>query len=388
VSPGIVIAGGGTAGHVSPALAIAEALVEGGRPRESVRFVGSARGMEARLVPDAGFSITLLPGRGLKRKLTPENGLAIAELAVATARALALLRRNRPEVVVTVAGYASVPCALAARLLMVPIVVVNIDAVPGAANRLVGRFAELAAVALPGTPLPRAVVTGAPVRASVLAVDRSAEGRAAARARLGVGADRFVILVTSGSLGARTVNEAVLGCAVALADRRDLVIYHVSGTRDHASVAERLTPIAPDPARGLDYRLVAYETAMPTVLAACDLVIGRAGASTVAELTVIGLPSVLIPLPGAPGDHQTKNAELLEKAGAAIVIADPQCTTARLASVIDELAGDRLHLADMAAAARALGNRDGASRVAKLVEEIASRRTAPAARGGETGRAA
>ena len=110
MSPGIVIAGGGTAGHVSPALAIAEALVEGGRPRESVRFVGSARGMEARLVPDAGFSITLLPGRGLKRKLTPENGLAIAELAVATARALALLRRNRPEVVVTVAAWS--PCTV------------------------------------------------------------------------------------------------------------------------------------------------------------------------------------------------------------------------------------------------------------------------------------
>ncbi|MCU1493494.1 MAG: murG [Acidimicrobiaceae bacterium] len=369
----VVVSGGGTAGHVAPALAVAEALVDAGHERSAIHFVGSSRGMEARLVPEAGFEVSLLPGRGIKRRLTLENALAVAELATATLRAFALLARRRPSVVVAVAGYASVPCALAARPLGIPVVVVNIDAVPGAANRLVGRFAAASAVALPGTPLPRAVVTGAPVRPEVLAIDRSDSGRAAARAKLGIDPDRFLVLVTGGSLGARSLNEAALGVARLLSLRRDLAIYHVAGARDHDAMAARLAELALSAERGLDYRLVGYEPAMAEVLAACDLVVARAGASTVAELTVVGLAAVLVPLPGAPSDHQRRNAELLEERGAATVLDDAMCTPERLVELITSLAADPARVAAMAAAAANLGRRDAAARVADLVEEVAAR---------------
>src|SRR5579885_2749189 len=152
-----VIAGGGTAGHVVPGLAVARALVERGHPASSIHWVGSRRGSEGRTVPAAGFEVTLLPGRGIQRRLTVENVGAVAGLAEAQARALALLRARRPSVVLTLGGWASVSCALAAASLRIPLVVAEQNAVPSASNRLVGRFAAACAVPFPGTPLPHAV---------------------------------------------------------------------------------------------------------------------------------------------------------------------------------------------------------------------------------------
>ncbi len=312
---GVVVTGGGTAGHVLPALTVARALVDAGHPIGSVHFVGSRRGMEGRLVPEAGFSVTVLPGRGVERALTLRSALALAALAIASVRAVLLLARLRPSVVVAVAGYASVPASLAAALLRVPIVVVNIDSVPGAANRLVGRFAAACAVAWPGTSLPRAIVTGPPVRPEVLAADRSPAGRAAARATLGVAPDRVLVVVTGGSLGARSLNDAALALASGLAERGRIALYHVTGARDHERVVEAARAIPGGEGSGPDYRVVGYEDAMSTVLAAADLVVARAGASTLAEICAVGVASVLVPLPGAPSDHQRRNAEVLEKAG-------------------------------------------------------------------------
>lgn len=395
----VVISGGGTAGHVSPALAVAEALVSSGHARDAIGFVGSRRGMEARLVPQAGFSIVLLPGRGLRRRITAENLIALAELVVATIRAGALLVKTKPDVVMTVGGYASVPSALAARVLRIPVVVVNHDAVPGASNRLVGRFAAASAVAMPGTVLPRAVVTGSPVRPEILAVQRDDAGRRAAREKLGIDAGRFLVVTTGGSLGARTINDATLGAARILASRDDLAIYHVAGARDLDSVRTRLAEHVTATAGGLetggldagglemgaletggtgtgalDYRVVGFEPGLPEVLGAADLVVARAGASTVAELAVLGLASVLVPLPGAPSDHQRRNAELLASQGAAILVLDHECTGERLAAIISDLAADRGRVASMNSAAGALANRDAARRVAALVDDVAARR--------------
>jgi UDP-N-acetylglucosamine--N-acetylmuramyl-(pentapeptide) pyrophosphoryl-undecaprenol N-acetylglucosamine transferase len=358
---------------VQPALAVGEALVDRGHARASIGYVGSRRGMEAWLVPAAGFEVTLLPGRGIKRRLSLENLGAIAGLAVACVLGLALVAKRRPRVVVTVGGYAGLPCSLAAIALRVPLVVISYDAVPGTANRLVARFARKCAVAFESTRLPNQVVTGAPLRKAVLAADRSEKGRLAARAVLGVAPDRFLLLVAGGSLGARRINDAVVGLAKSWAARGDIAIYHVAGERNLAAVKAAtagLGPVGSGPG-GLDYHLVGYEEKMPALLAGCDLAILRAGASTVAELAAIGTPSVLVPLPGAPHDHQRKNAEALAGKGAALVLSDLECTPERLAGLIEELRGEPERLASIAKAAAASGHLDAAEQIAALVDSVA-----------------
>ena len=363
-----VIAGGGTGGHAVPAVAIARALVDRGHPPETIHFLGSARGIERRLVPEAGFSITLLPGRGIARRLTPSNIGAVAGLLSAAVQALFLLRRLRPSVVVPVGGYASAPCAAAAVILRIPLIVEEQNATPGLANRLAGRFALACAVSFPGTPLPRSVVTGNPVRQEIISVDRSPEGRAAAKKALGLPADRTVVAVAGGSLGARRINDATVGLTALWADRADVAIRHVIGERDF----EQVTSAAPPPpATALVYQQIRFEDRMDLLLAAADVTVQRAGASTVSELAVAGVPSVLVPLPGAPGDHQTLNARMLADAGAAVLVPDSELDGQRLARELEHLIGDRGLLDSMAAAAEGLGRPDAASKVAALAEEHA-----------------
>lgn len=243
-----IVAGGGTAGHVVPGVAVGRALVARGHEPSSIHFVGSERGVEADLVPAAGFGLTRLPGRGFARRMSVEamaaNAGAIGGNARALGRAAALLRRHRPKVVVAVGGYAAVPCGLAAVAERVPLVVVEQNAVPGAANRLLGRFARAAAVSFSGTAMRRAVVTGNPVRPEILAVDRTVEGRSRARDALGIPPGRKVVAVTGGSLGALRINRAVVGAVARWADRADLAVRHVVGSRDWDLVqAELAAPV-------------------------------------------------------------------------------------------------------------------------------------------------
>ena len=360
-----VIAGGGTAGHVVPGLAVARALVGRGHAPSSIHWVGSQRGSEGSMIAAAGFETTLLPGRGIQRRLTAENLDAAWGLARAQVSAVGLLRDLRPSVVLAMGGWASASCALAAAALGVPVVVAEQNAVPGAANRLVGRFAKAAAVPFAGTRLPRAVVTGNPVRAEILAVDRGPIGRAAACAALGLPADRRVVAVFGGSLGALRLNNAVLGALGTWADRDDLALRHVVGERDWALVTGRVPEL---PAGGLVYQPVRYDDQRELSLAAADLVVSRAGGNTVAELAAVGMPSVLVPLPGAPGDHQTANARSLSDAGAAVLVPDDRFSAAHLLGEVDALLADADRLAGMSKAASAIARRDAAEAVAALVE--------------------
>jgi UDP-N-acetylglucosamine:LPS N-acetylglucosamine transferase len=273
-----------------------------------------------------------------------------------------------------VGGYAGFPPAFAAILERIPIVVVSYDAVPGASNRLIARFAAANAVAFPGSGLPNARVTGPPVRASVLAVDRSPDGRKAACAELGLDPARLIVLATGGSLGARKVNEAVLSWCGAWRDHSDLAVYHVAGDRnlDDVTAAAAEAGLLDDD-DGLDYRLIGFERRMPLLLAACDLVVARAGASTVAELAAIGIASILIPLPGSPSDHQTQNALALSDVGAAVMIPDAECTGERLAETVGPLLSEPLLRASMSKAAASLGHRDAADQIALLAESVARR---------------
>jgi UDP-N-acetylglucosamine:LPS N-acetylglucosamine transferase len=306
---------------------------------------------------------------------------AVAGLAVAVVRGIGVVGRARPRVVVSVGGYASLAASLGAVLGRVPLVLVNVDAVPGAANRLLGRFARASAVGWDGSTLPRAVVTGTPVRPEIATVGRDPERRRTARVALGLPAGRPTVAVFGGSLGAGRINRAVLGLADRWRDRDDRSIYHVVGRREWD---EGLREPAGAPGRGsepsgLALVRVDYQERMDQVYAAADVVVCRAGAMTVAELAVAGVPSILVPLPGAPGDHQTANARVLERAGAAVLLPDGRCDAATLDAELDRLLAEPGLLDAMGAAAAALGRPDAAASGARLVEESAAP-PAPAAR--------
>ena len=364
-----IIAGGGTAGHLVPGLALGRALVERGHDPSTIHYVGSTRGIEARMVPAAGFGLTELPGRGFVRRLSVGevvgNVGAAWELTRAAVSARVLVRRMRPSVVVAVGGYAAVAVGLAAAAARIPLVVLEQNAVPGSANRLLGRFAKASAVSFPGTDLPHASVTGNPVRPEILAVDRSAAGSAVARAALGIPTGRRLVAVTGGSLGSLRINQAVLGSVGKWADRGDLAIRHAVGARDWDLISSSV-PALPD--GGLVYQPVQYEDRMDLLLAAADLVVCRAGGNTVAEISAVGVPSVLVPLPGAPGDHQTANARFLSDAGAAVLVPDPGFDADTLVGLVEPLLADPDRLAAMGEAAAACGRRDAAERAAALVE--------------------
>ncbi len=363
-----VVTGGGTAGHVLPALAIAEGLVDRGRQIEDLHYIGAKRGIETRLLPPTGIPHTLLDVTGLQRRLTARNLVMPFRLAGAVVRAWRLLGRIRPKVVVSVGGYASLPAVFAARLRRIPIVVVSYDKRPGQASKLAARFATASAVAFDGVDLRRARPTGAPLRRAVLRLDPRRDGLAA-RDLLGLPGERVVISVSGGSQGSRALNTAVAAFVAARADRGDLAVRHVVGERflDEASPAR-------DGRDGILYQVIGYEERLPLVYAASDLVVGRAGAGTVCELAAIGVPSVLVPWPGAAEDHQTDNARTLADAGAAVLVAETPDLSERLAAELDRLVADPSGRQAMAAAARRAGERHRSPALLELIEEVAGGR--------------
>lgn len=362
-----IITGGGTAGHTNPGIAIAQAIVDAGVDPSAVHFVGATRGNEGVLVPAAGFSIDLLPGRGLQRRLTVTNVKSAAALLQGLGRAVRIVGRRRPSVVVCLGGYAAAATTAAAVLRRIPVVVSEQNARASAVNRLFGRWARVCALPFPDTDLPNGVVTGNPVRRAVRDAVRDGE-REAARAALGLPSDRVVVAAWAGSLGATRLNEAVAQLAERWGDRQDVALYHVVGQRDWSRFGEG-PPAGGDV--GLDYRVVAYEDRMDQLLVAADVAVCRAGASTVAELAIAGLPAVLVPLPRAPRDHQFHNATELVDAGGALRLADDEVDGARLAAVLAPIVADAATRSTMSVAARSVGRPDAAEHVAGLVLDLA-----------------
>lgn len=361
----VVITGGGTGGHVYPMQAIAEALMARGVAAREVRFVGSRRGQEAQLLASGDVALTLLPGRGLRRSLRAgdlaRNAAAAAGLLGAFAVALWWVRRWRPSVVVSVGGYASFAVAAAAVAWRRPLVLVEFDAAPGAAQRVLRRFATARCCAF-ATPGANVVVTGAPVREAIEAIDRSRGARERARAVAVPPIDpaRVVVVVMTGSLGAGRVNAAVRDLAVLWSERRDRTLVHVTGRRDY------LEYVATKPeTSGLDYRVVAFGD-MVELWSLADVAICRAGAITVAELTALGIPSVLVPLPGAPHDHQSKNALAVVRVDGATMLRDQECSGAALYERLETMMAPGT-LEAMSSAARRLARPHAAEAIAAVV---------------------
>ena len=368
--PWAVFAGGGTGGHLYPGLAVARELARRGHEPATLHFLSARQGIEGRTAALEGFPATLLPGRGLRRKFSAQdlaaNSRALLGEMAATGMALRLFARWRPAVVIALGGYASLPGILAAMAWRVPVVVLNVDAVPGAVNRWASRIAVATALGAPGADLPRAVLTGVPVRAAMAAIDRRPGARAAARQRFGLSQDATVVAVSGGSLGSRRINQATAELAHIWSAKPGAAIYHVVGHRDWEAFGGPRTD-----AGALVYRRVAYEEDMASLYSAADVAVQRAGASTVAELALAGVPSVLVPLPGAPGDHQGANARAMAAAGGAVVVPDAELDGARLSSELEALLAEPARLAQMGEGARALARPHATAAVADLVEHNA-----------------
>ncbi len=330
----VLIAGGGTAGHTNPGIAVAESLVKMGLPATEIGFVGSTRGNEAQLVPAAGFELDVLAGRGIPRSLSLAALRSIGELLRGSVSALPLLRQRRPEAVLCLGGFAAFAPSLAAILLRIPVVVTEQNARASLVNRIVGRFASSCAIPFPPTRLPRAVLCGNPTRQAVTdtLADRSPERRMAARARFGIHDDETILIgIWAGSLGATSVNTAARDLAELWRDRSDVAIHHVVGKRNPDALAPLARPGV------LAYRTVLYEDQMPDLLLAADIAVTRGGASTVAELSIANLPAVIVPLPNSPRDRQRANADEVVSAGKGLSMVDADLSGEALAGALDAL---------------------------------------------------
>jgi UDP-N-acetylglucosamine--N-acetylmuramyl-(pentapeptide) pyrophosphoryl-undecaprenol N-acetylglucosamine transferase len=357
-----VVTGGGTSGHVLPALAVADALVAAGHDPASIRYVGAQRGVETRLLPETPYPHEFLDVVGVQRRLTRANLGFVPKMLRATRAATSLLREWRPRVVVSVGGYASMPAVFAARRCSIPVVVVSYDRTPGRASRLSARFAAACAVAFEQSPLPRAEVTGAPVRQAILDVDRNAsDRRLAARARLGVGEERFLVAVMGGSLGSGVLNGAIADYLAAHRDDERLAVRQITGER----FVESVRPVD----GAVLHQVVGYESDMAAVYEACDLLVGRGGASTVHEVAVTGTPAVLVPWAASADDHQTDNVRWLSEVGAAVLL--PEQQLGGLADLLDELRSDPARRAALAAAASGRGQVHRSGALAGLIERVA-----------------
>jgi len=353
-----MIAGGGTGGHVVPALAIGRELRD--KHGAEVRFVGTPRGIESRLVPEAGFRLELVRSGQLKNVSLITRLKTLSDVPLGVLHCLRLIREFRPQVVVGVGGYASGPAMIAAVLLRVPTLAYEPNAVPGLTNRLVGKHVSAAAVNFAQTSayFRNAVVTGVPVRAEIFALPARAMD-AAPR-----------LLVTAGSNGALVFNETMPKIiAPLLAAVPGLTVVHQAGARRLEQTRAEFAASGADASR---WSVEAFLTDMPTQYAAADLVLARAG-STVAELCAAGKPSLLVPFAAAADDHQRKNAEVLAEAGAAVMLLQKDCTPESLLRELVALLNDAPRRATMAERAKSLAKPGALERIAAMVLKLAGR---------------
>ena len=343
-----------------PALAVADALRDSG---VEVSFLGTRERSEATLVPAAGYEIDHLRVTGLDRRNPLRAGRALARAAAAVPAARRALRARRAEVVLGGGGYVAAPAGLAALASGLPLVLSEADRHLGLANRLLAPRARRVCLAfpIPGRDGERYLVTGRPVPAAVFAAQRDP-----ARARFGIGADERCLLVFGGSQGARSINRAALD-GLLDPEGRDFHVLHISGSRDHAEARERLR----DAGRPAGYTLLELEPNLGDALAACDLVLARAGGS-IFELAAAGRPAILVPYPYASARHQHANARWMSEAGAAVTLEDSALTGELVRGVASELLADPARLERMSSAAAALARPDAAARIAEeLVRAVA-----------------
>jgi UDP-N-acetylglucosamine--N-acetylmuramyl-(pentapeptide) pyrophosphoryl-undecaprenol N-acetylglucosamine transferase len=354
----VVLAGGGTAGHIEPALALADALRRA-EPRIRITCLGTERGLETRLVPLRGYELALIPAVPLPRRLTPQLLSVPGRLAGAVRAAADVLEHSRARVLVGFGGYVATPGYLAARRHHVQIVVHDANVRPGLANRLGARFTRHVFTAHPGTKLPHASCIGIPLRREIAGLDRLALGDKA-REHFGLRPDLPVLLVTGGSQGARSLNFAVLDAADWIR-AADIQVLHILGPRSGIDV--RMPPGGPP------YITLPYVDRMDLAYAAADFALCRSGAMTCAELTAVGLPAAYVPLPHGNGE-QRLNALPIERAGGGLIVEDAALTPEWIRDVLVPVLLDPDLVAAMSEAASEMGARDSDEWLAAEVLDV------------------
>jgi UDP-N-acetylglucosamine--N-acetylmuramyl-(pentapeptide) pyrophosphoryl-undecaprenol N-acetylglucosamine transferase len=372
----VVLAGGGTAGHIEPALALADALRRED-PGIAITCLGTERGLETRLVPQRGYELALIPPVPLPRTLTPRLLTVPGRLRGAINAAAGVLDRVRADVLVGFGGYVATPGYLAARKNRVPIVVHEANPRPGLANRLGARFTDHVAVAHPDTPLPHARYVGIPLRQEIAHLDRLSIGDKA-RGHFGLRPDLPTLLVFGGSQGARSLNRAV-GAAAGHIRAAGIQVLHIVGPKNTVSepgaqegFAPAAEPSAPD---GPPYVTLPYCDRMDLAYAAADLAMCRAGAMTCAELPAVGLPAAYVPLPHGNGE-QRLNAQPIVDAGGGLLVEDAELSPEWIRQMLVPVLSDTEQIARMSEAAARMGRRDADVALARMVFEVGAGRAA------------
>ena len=368
-----VVTGGGTSGHVIPAIAICELLTEAGHQVSDIRYVGSRRGVERELMKSTQIESEYLPISGLQRSWSfqgmTRNVVLPWRLLRSRVLARGLLKLWNPRVVVSVGGYASEPMSRAALASNVPLVCVSYDRTPGLATRRQAKLATISAVAFEGSSLPRSVLTGAPVRNQLRLLDVSTS-RGSSRAALGIAPDAHMVVVMGGSLGSGVLNAMVADLLIELSGTQS-VVYHICGQRFERDPMPHV-PV------GVQYIRVGYEDRMADVYSALDVLVSRAGASSVAEIATVGVAAVLVPWPDAADGHQELNARWLTDVGAGILMDDAACSDGRAVAEVTQLLANTQRISELAHSAYQLG---ALHRSNALVEAIEGAARMPVARG-------
>ncbi|KXB92788.1 undecaprenyldiphospho-muramoylpentapeptide beta-N-acetylglucosaminyltransferase [Megasphaera hutchinsoni] len=369
----VIISGGGTGGHIYPAITIARAIAE--LEKTEFLYVGSRQGLENTLIPKENIPFVTLDVRGLERKISWKNVVTLGRTGKSVIQAMHIIHQFKPNVVIGTGGFVCGPVLLAASMRKIPTLIQEQNVIPGVTNTILSRFVSCIALGYEAAAerfshKDRLIYTGNPVRKEVLTVTKE-QGRAA----LSLKKDTFTLLIAGGSRGARSINTAALMVHEYFKDMDDIQIIHVTGEGEYQRVVQALAEVDEKGRYGRGSLIIPYLHQMPEALAAADLVVYRAGAVGLAEVTVRGVPSILIPYPYAAEDHQRYNALELVKQGAAKMILDKMLTGKELLDEVLRLKENTNALLAMAKASKALGKPQAAHDIAQLALTMANRRS-------------
>ncbi len=367
---------GGTAGHINPAIAVAN-LVRERHPKAEVLFVGAAGGMECNLVPRAGYELKTIPVSSLKHNLTPSamahNARVLVKMAGSLRAARRILRDFRPDVVLGTGGYASFPVVHAAAKMGIPTAVHESNALPGLTTKLLSRRADRVLISFEEARAAyrhpdRVVLTGTPVRSAFFLTSK-----AEARRALGIDENKPLVLSCFGSLGARDMNRFMVDFICREAGVHDLQHIHATGKFGWAWMPDEIKKAGVDLQAHPNIRIMEYIYDMPVVMAAADLLITRAGASTLAELMAAGKPAILVPSPNVTGNHQEKNAQALSSRGAAVLMRESECTGEKLFDGVMGLLQKKCELQAMEAALHNMAELDASGKIYTILMDLTAK---------------
>jgi UDP-N-acetylglucosamine--N-acetylmuramyl-(pentapeptide) pyrophosphoryl-undecaprenol N-acetylglucosamine transferase len=374
----VLIAGGGTGGHIYPAIAIAKAIMRH-KPETEILFVGTKKGLESQLVPKEGFKLETITVSGFNRKLSFGIFKTLADLQRGLKEARSIINRFEPDVVVGTGGYVCGPVLFIASLKHIPTVIHEQNVMPGATNRILSRFVDKIAISFDqsaqyfNVPTGKVEITGNPVRREI--IDAKPQP---SRKSLGFSADKPVIAIIGGSRGAECINQMAVGLIDWVIKRRKpYQVLLSTGNAQYEAVLNGIKSKSVDLTANRHIKVLPYIYDMGEALAAADLVVSRAGAIALAEITARGLPSILIPSPNVVNNHQEYNARMLEKEGAALVMLEKDVTPEAFIRTVGQLLEDKERLKNMADNSRALGITDADERIYDIVNRLASSKHLP-----------